>query len=100
VVVAIVVRVTALTFVSVIVPIARMRLMPVSIVTVPIMVAIPMRMPPQHQLLDDEEHPQPHEQRSADGMRSIRPNTLHSLRQQCQQCGTEQCARRVTDEVR
>ena len=70
--------------------------MPMSLVAMPIR----MRMPPQHQLLDDKEHAESHEHRGTDGVRPIRPNTLHSLRQQREQRGTEQRARRITDEVR
>jgi hypothetical protein len=105
--------------VSVVVTIAAMRmsLMPVAIVPVHmrtslmpaaifrvivpmVRMPIPMRMPPQHQLFDDEKHPQPDEQRDADRVRAIRPNSLHGLRQQRQQRGTEQRARGIADEVR
>ena len=80
--------------------IVRMRLVPVPINPMLVRVPIPMRVPPQHQLFDDEKHPEPDEQCRADGVRALRPNTLHRLGQQRQQCRPKQCARRVTDEVR
>ena len=40
-----------------------------------------MRMPPKHELLDNEEHAEPDHQRNADGVRPARPDALHRLRQ-------------------
>jgi hypothetical protein len=39
-----------------------------------------MRVPPKHELLNDEEHAEPDHQGDADGVRSARPNALHRLR--------------------
>ncbi len=39
-----------------------------------------MGVPPQHELLDDEEKPQPDHEREPDRMRAGRPRALHRLR--------------------
>jgi hypothetical protein len=46
-----------------------------------IFVLMRMRMPPKHELLDDEEHAKPDYQGNADGMRSAGPHAFHRLRQ-------------------
>jgi hypothetical protein len=65
-----------------------------------IFVLMRMCMPPKHELLDDEEHPEPDNQRSSDGMRPTRPYALHCLGQQSQQRGADQSARRKAHEMR
>ena len=77
-------------------PITDMRMsgLPMHLVT------IRPGVPPQHQLLDEEEHAKPHEQCRPDGVGAVRPDTLHRFRQQCKQRGAEQSTRRVADEVR
>jgi hypothetical protein len=46
-----------------------------------IFVLMRMRMPPKHELLDNEEHAKPDHQGNADGMRSAGPHAFHRLRQ-------------------
>lgn len=105
-VVTIVVRMPVLVCVPMVVPVMRMP----NAMVVPVvmrvsglptrLVTIRPRVPPQHQLLDEEEHAKPHEQRDPDGVRAFRPDTRYRFRQQCKQCGAEQRPRRVADEVR
>lgn len=79
---------------------------PTVIVSVPALLVpilamtIRMRVPPEHELLDNKKDPQAHEQRDTDSLRPLRSNTLDRLGQECQQRGAQQCARRITDEVR
>src|SRR5437868_3500752 len=49
-------------------------------VTARVTITIPVRVPPQHELLDDKEHTETHQQRRPDRVRAVRPNTLHRLR--------------------
>ena len=77
-----------------VVVVMRMSGLPASLVT------IRPRVPPQHQLLDEEEHAKPHEQCGPDGVCAFRPDTLDCFRQQREQRGAEQRARRIADEVR
>jgi hypothetical protein len=46
-----------------------------------IFVLMRMRMPPKHELLDDEEHAEPDHQRSANAVRPARPHALHRFGQ-------------------
>ena len=59
-----------------------------------------MRMPPKHELLNDEEHAEPDDQRSANGMRPAGSYGLHRLREQPQQRSADQRARRKAHEMR
>ncbi len=69
--------------IAVIMSVCVPMVMPVRLVmtvAVPMPVAIGMRVPPQHELLDDKEHTETHQQRDPDRVRAVRPNTLHRLR--------------------
>ena len=59
-----------------------------------------VRVPPQHQLFDDEEDPEPDQQRRTHPVRTGRPGRLHRLGQQRQQRRPEQRAGGEAHEVR
>lgn len=59
-----------------------------------------IRVPPEHELLNDEKDPQPCEQRDTNALRAFRSNTFNRIRKQRQQRRAQQSARRITDEVR
>ena len=59
-----------------------------------------VRMPPEHQLLDDEKHPEPRDQRESYGMRPGGTRTRDRFRQQRQQRRSEQRPGCEADEVR
>jgi hypothetical protein len=65
-----------------------------------IFVIMRVRVSPQHEFLDDEEHAEPDQQSDADGMRSAWPDALHRLRQQSQQRSANQRAGREAHEMR
>ncbi len=65
-----------------------------------VVVTIGVRMPPEHELFDDEEHSETDEQRGADASRTLYSNTLDRLRKERKQRGPEQSACCITDEVR
>ncbi len=93
--------------VAVVVTVMMMIMMVVVVVRVPAAVAAPtcvvpvgMRVPPQHELLDDEEDPEAYQERGADPLGTLRSNMLDRLRQQREKRGAQKRACRVTDEVR
>ncbi len=57
--------------VGMVVPMSVSMIMPIT---------IRVRVPPQHELLDDKEHTETHQHRGPDRVRALRPNTLHRLR--------------------
>src|SRR5262245_54225769 len=61
------------------------------VVMVPIVVMpVGVRVPPQHRLLNYEKDTEPEQERHPDGVGTLRPNTLHGLRQQREQSRTQQ----------
>lgn len=59
-----------------------------------------MCVPPEHELLNDKEDPQPDQQSNANALSASRSNTFNRLRKKRQQRRTEQSPGRITDEVR
>jgi len=62
-------------------------------------VPVGMRVPPQHELLNDKKDPQPDEQGHANALCARRSNIFNRIWKEGQQRRTEQSAGRITDEV-
>jgi hypothetical protein len=65
-----------------------------------VFVLVGMRVPPKHELLDDEKDAQSDHQRHADGVSAAGPHALHCFRQKPEQRSPDQCASCETHEVR
>jgi len=63
-------------------------------------IEVRVRVPPQHQFLDDEEHPESREQHQSDAMCAGRAGARHRFGQQREQRRSEQRSGREADEVR
>ena len=65
-----------------------------------VVMPVGVRMPPEHQLLNDEEDGQSDQQHHTDLMCAVRSNTLDGFRQQREQSSAQQRARGIADEMR
>jgi hypothetical protein len=65
-----------------------------------ILMLMRMRVPPQHELLNDEEHAKSNDHRDTDRVRAAGSNRFHRLGQQPQQRGADQSAGGEAHEVR
>jgi hypothetical protein len=92
------ITVRAVTTVGVTLPYVGPVLMRMSRLILPVPVG--MRVPPEHELLNDKKDPQSDQQCHANAARAPRSNTFNGIRKERQQRRTQQSAGRITDEVR
>jgi hypothetical protein len=64
------------------------------------MAVVRVRMPPQHQLLDDEEEPEAEQQREPERAGAVAAHTLDRLREQSEQRRAEERPGREAHHVR